>query len=115
MLKAFLLVKQVNSTDLNALKYYNLACMRLCEEPPNVKQAALNLDEVVRICRTQKLDWWLDQKRLKCNIFKLITMIKELSSEPERLVADPKVRLPNVENLGNVNHKIMVPNLRELK
>lgn len=42
-------------------------------------------------------------------------MIKELAAEPEKLIAEPKVKLIKVENLGNVNHKIMVPNLRELK
>jgi len=42
-------------------------------------------------------------------------LIKELAAEPEKLIAEPKVKLIKVENLGNVNHKIMVPNLRELK
>ena len=38
-----------------------------------------------------------------------------MASEPEKLIAQPKVKIDKIENLGNVNHRIIVPHLRELK
>ena len=61
------------------------------------------------------MECWFDLKGIKNGISILLSQIKVISKNPAKLVARPKIRLPEVEEIGKANHRFIVPGLNELR